>query len=519
MLFLNTQKIFSSLVFNKCNDFVKNKNLISANDKILIAFSGGADSVYLLNYLLSKQKEFNLKLGIAYFNHGIRKEANNEEKIIKEFFKSNCQKNKINFIGINLLETNLQVCPYIQVFTAKVKNLKIKKSNLQEKARIYRYNFLIKTALEFNFNKVALAHNADDQIETFFINLIRGTGLDGVSGIKEKFILSDITFIRPLLTLTKKEILSFLKNNKISFLQDKSNKKNIYLRNKIRNKLLPYIAKNFSPQINNNILNFLATVKIQKNSFNYFLEELYKKIVIRETSEKIILNTNKILKLSDDLRINILRFCILKLQQQNNKNYFLNPKSFSAKNSLSLNHFILLNNWLKQNKNNSKFFQLPQTYIYKKQNELIISLNKLVQQENNIKLKLPSKIKIPGEYILNDMQLSLNLLNLKNFKLDNLIKKDKKNKNIEYFNAEKISKMLYIRNRKSSDYFYPLGMNKKVKLKNFFINKKIPLEKRSKILLLVNNKDIIWIIGYRIDDRYKVLPNTKKILKVSINPI
>ncbi|MEN8154532.1 MAG: tRNA lysidine(34) synthetase TilS [Acidobacteriota bacterium] len=254
-------------------------NLIKKNDTIISAFSGGKDSVALILLLTKLQNDISFDLKAAYFNHKIRKDFNEEQAWVENFF---------NTIGINLIKGSKDIIQFS----------KKEKLNLENAASISRYDFLKKTAAKFSNSKIATGHSKSDLTETFFIKLFRGSGLQGLSGI---YGMKDEKIIRPLLLFSKEEILAFLKRNGKSFYSDYSNKNEMFLRNRIRNTLIPVI-KDIEPDIDGHIF---KTVSIIQEEFDYF-RNISKKILSESLTINKILPVYKI----KDLHLSIKRHLI-----------------------------------------------------------------------------------------------------------------------------------------------------------------------------------------------------------------
>ena len=209
---------------------IKNRNLISENDKILIAFSGGPDSMFLYYILKTLQKEYNLKISLIYINHNLRDDVDNDIKIVTKFAKEN---------GIKLYIKNIDVKKYA----------KENKKSIELAARELRYEIINKTLIEREYNKIATGHNLDDNVETLIFRLIRGTSTKGLKGIPIK----RGNIIRPILHFEKNEIIKFLNKKNIEYVNDYTNLENDYTRNYIRNKIFPMFSNinlNFKVKIN-----------------------------------------------------------------------------------------------------------------------------------------------------------------------------------------------------------------------------------------------------------------------------
>ena len=239
---------------------IKKYNMINKGDKVVIGVSGGPDSITLLNVLNKFKEKLNIKIYVAHINHSIRKEADEETEYVREF----CKK-----IDVEFFFKKIDV-------ESEAKKLKI---GTEEAGRNIRYAFFEEVAEKVGANKIATAHNSNDNAETVLMNIIRGTSISGLKGIEK---MRDNKFIRPLIETTRATIEEYCRIEKLSPRYDKSNKENIYTRNKIRNLLIPYIQKEFNPNIIEGI-NRLSNIAEEEERFiNSMVEEEYKRIVIVE---------------------------------------------------------------------------------------------------------------------------------------------------------------------------------------------------------------------------------------------
>ena len=278
------------MVKEKVLETIKKYNLISKNDKIVVAVSGGPDSMCLLHILLSLREEYNLELNVAHINHMIRENAIIDEEYVKAF----CEENNV------------------KLFVKKADVLSISKENrigTEEAGRKVRYEFFNEVKEMTSSNKIAIAHNKNDKGVTVLLNLIRGTGTYGLIGIEPK----NGIYIRPLLEIERKDIEEYCKINNINPRIDESNFQNIYNRNKIRNVVIPFIEKEFNPNIINTISRLSDIVKEEENYFNELVELEYKNIVIEETNDYIKLNLREFNKINIVIRKRLIFYTINKL--------------------------------------------------------------------------------------------------------------------------------------------------------------------------------------------------------------
>ena len=278
------------MVKEKVLETIKKYNLISENDKIVVAVSGGPDSMCLLHILLTLRKEYNLELNVAHVNHMIRENAILDEEYVKDF----CEKNNLNF------------------FVKKVDVHELSKKDrigTEEAGRKARYEFFNEVKEMTSSNKIAIAHNKNDKVETIFLNLIRGTGTYGLIGIEPK----NGIYIRPLLEIERENIERYCDEFNLNPRIDESNFENIYNRNKIRNVIIPYIKKEFNPNIVNTVSRLSDIVQDEEKYFNKIVENEYKKLVIEETNEYIKLNRKEFNDLDLIIRKKLVFYVINKL--------------------------------------------------------------------------------------------------------------------------------------------------------------------------------------------------------------
>lgn len=221
-------------LLNQFKATIKKYGLIVKGDKILVGVSGGPDSLTLLYLLNSIKKEFRLTLHIAHLDHGLRKDSNKD----LEFVKGLAKRLKIPVTTKQINLSKLQ-----------------KRDSLEQAARNIRLDFLIHTAKKADCHKISLGHNFDDQAETVLMRLIRGTGLYGLAGILPERKIKGMVFIRPLLEIKRKDIEKYLKQKKIIPRRDPTNRGTLFLRNRIRNKLIPLLEHSFNPKIKEILVN------------------------------------------------------------------------------------------------------------------------------------------------------------------------------------------------------------------------------------------------------------------------
>lgn len=293
-------------MLNKILEIIKKYKMIESGDGIVVAVSGGPDSMCLLNNLIEinndENIELNFKIYVAHVNHQIRKEADEESKYVKEF----CDKNNIPF------------------FMKKVDIIKIaelEKRGTEETGRKVRYDFLEEVLENTKSNKIAIAHNLNDKVETILMNIIRGTGTKGLNGIEP---IRDNKFIRPLIEIERNEIENYCEEKKLNPKIDKSNFENIYTRNKVRNILIPLIQKEFNSNIIKAIDKLSKISNEEQNYLDEIVNNIYDELIIENTKENldeqnktIILNLKKFNKLNIVIKRKLILYTIKKVYGDN----------------------------------------------------------------------------------------------------------------------------------------------------------------------------------------------------------
>lgn len=267
---------------------IKKYNLINANDKIVLGVSGGPDSLFMLNVLNNLKEKMHIELVVAHINHKIREEANSEEQFVKEF----CEK-----LGIEFYSKRIEVEKYAN-------NNKI---GLEEAGRKVRYEFFEEVCEKSGANKIAVAHNKNDKVETMIMHLLRGSGISGLQGIQPK---SNNKIIRPIIEIERSDIEKYCEKHKLEPRIDKSNFDNTYTRNRIRNIVIPYIKQEFNPNFIETMTR-LSEVITEENLFlNNLTEEEYKKVLLQKSEKQIVLDLKKFNQLDNILKKRIILYTI-----------------------------------------------------------------------------------------------------------------------------------------------------------------------------------------------------------------
>lgn len=271
---------------------IQKYNMIQANDKLVLGVSGGPDSLFML-YILNKLKEqLKFEIVVAHINHMIREEANSEEEFVKEF----CRK-----IDTEFYSKRIDVEKYAN-------NNKI---GLEEAGRKIRYEFFEEVLEKTNSNKIAIAHNKNDKVETIIMHLLRGSGISGLQGIEP---IKDNKMIRPIIEIERTEIEQYCEKNELEPRIDKSNFENKYTRNKIRNIVIPYIKQEFNPNIIDTITRLSEIITEENQYLIKQTEQTYQEILIEEQENQIILKLKEFNKLETVIKNRTILYTITRLR-------------------------------------------------------------------------------------------------------------------------------------------------------------------------------------------------------------
>ncbi len=415
--------------------------------KILLACSGGTDSMVLAHLFFEINKNFS----VAHCNFKLR---GNESDTDEEFVKQWAKKHKISV--------------YTAVFNTK-EYAKQKGISTQMAARELRYNWFYELAEKYQFDYIATAHHLDDDLETFFINLSRGSGIKGLIGIPA---VND-KVIRPLLPFSRQEIEAFAIKNKIAWREDSSNKTTHYLRNKLRHTVLPQL-KEITPQLTQN---FKVTKQHLQQS-NYLLNDY----------------------------ISLVYSLVAK--QEGEEFYFDIPKIKGLPNSNALLYELLFpfgfTNW-------EDVYHL----LDAQSGKYIVSENFRVIKNRDVLLITKRRKELDNEkfFISEETQEIAKPLAMRFIKVSSI---QKTNLKTVYIDNSLLKYPLVLRKWQKGDYFYPFGMKGKKKLSKFFKDEKLSLAQKEKAWVLTSKNKIIWVVGYRADERFKVTESTNSILKIDI---
>lgn len=436
------------MMFQRFLQHISSEQLFVPSDTLLLAVSGGKDSMAMLHLFVKAKVNF----AVAHCNFQLRDNAANEDE---KFVRETCQQHQIPFHSIRFDTTN-----YAQT----------NKLSTQMAARELRYQWFETLLKENNYQVVATAHHKNDVAETMLINLVKGTGISGLHGIKAK----NNKIIRPMLCFTSEEIQAFVEQEKIAFREDESNASVKYVRNKIRHQIIPELTT-----INPNLIETLYRSSIVFSETETILQQK-----IEEEKNKCVSNHH------NGIKINIA--VLLHLQPIHSYLfYFLQAFSFNIDDCRQIAAAL--------SAEPGKVFYSPTHQLVKDRDYLFISVIQKQQTE---------------EYTITNLEdFSILPTQISVQRIENTAVRFKKNKQFAYLDEDQLTFPLRLRKWREGDFFIPFGMKGKKKVSDFFIDEKYSILQKEAAWLLTDQKDnIVWIVNARIDQRYSVTEKTKTIL-------
>ncbi len=462
----------STQVREKIKGTIKEHNMIEKGDSLLVALSGGADSVCLTHALNALSKEMGFSLSAAHLNHGIRgEEADRDESFAKGF----CE-------GLNI--------PFYQKHVKAEEIAKAEGLTVEEAGRKERYAFFNEICRNKGQNIIATAHNRDDVAETVLMRIIRGTGTDGLSGIK--FIRED-GVIRPLLSVSREEIEEYCRENGLSYCTDSTNADNDYTRNRIRNELLPYLRENFNPNITESLITLSQNATADSEFLNSYAKRLYKRLGSPMPNRKPVVLHIESIEMVD-------KAITARLIQRASKEAMGEDFSLEKKHI----HKILS----LKNKETGARIDLPKGLsVCVKYGWLEFTNNNEIDQG------------LTQKYFGNDYTATIEPGN--GYRIEGiggtvyvkraLMSEYKKSAGDILIDEDKLSGEIVLRNRRKGDKMAVFKDGRSKKIKSIFIDLKIPREKRDDIPLICQGNEVLAIVGGRVSEKYKIDKNSERV--------
>ena len=459
-------------MFNRVYEYIQKHNMLKPGDGVVVGVSGGADSMALIHLLCRMREYIPMALYVVHIDHGIRGEAAKEDALFVETMATEW--------GLDFF-----------LKEASIPRLAKEWSLSEEQAgRKVRHEFFEEVRQRVKGHKIALGHHRDDQVETILFNIIRGSGLAGLSGMEP---VRDGIIIRPLLEVSRREIEAYCHREGIGYRHDHTNEETIYTRNRVRHMVIPMIEEHFNPSFSASLTRMGDILREDEAFLRDYSRDVFDRVA-RLKENEVAFGLRDLDQYPDAIRRRLLREGFLQLK----------------KNLVDIHH-IHIDGILDLVKNSQvgSTLDLPENIRARKDYEDLI----LYRDDSAEDLPVSDfeyRLKIPGTTPIPQLNMSITLEELTDLGVLN------GGNECIYIDADRVKSELYVRNRRDGDRFKPLGMRGTKKLKDFFIDRKVPRHKRYSIPLVVDRNNIVWVVGYQMSEDYKVTHKTKRLLKMEI---
>lgn len=442
--------------------------MVETGDTVLAAVSGGQDSMAMLMCLVSLRERLGFRLVIAHVNHGVRGELADRDQ---------------RFVELTARKLYL---PYHTINVDMVAHGRMLGISSEEAGRLLRYDFFRQVLAGYGKGKIAVAHNMNDQAETVLFRIMRGTGIDGIKGMS--FNQDDI--IRPLLNIKRDEIESYIRENDIEIVEDHTNLETVYTRNRIRLELLPYIMKNFNPNIIEGLFRMSLLAAEDSMIIEESVEKKYNSLVKNKSHNSIIFKGSIFMREPQPLGKRLIRKAVLDIK---GTLHGVEEKHISSAMELF------------QNGRTGSSLDLPGGIVAR------VSYDEFsIEKARHLREELPQIEIVPGDNRIPEWGLIIKV------EITNSADSGGREKSSVTIDGDKLEGEILLRQRRDGDRFSPIGLIGSKKLKDYFIDKKVPRDQRDTIPIISDSKGIVWVAGYSVDKRVAVDKNTINHLRLTI---
>ncbi len=452
-------------ILKKVKQTIKKHSMLKGGERVLVGLSGGPDSVSLLHILSELREEWRLSLDALYVDHGLRPEKTPAEI---DFCAELTERLNISF-SVKKVD--------VREFSDR-ENL-----GIQEAARHLRYLAFEEHAFQTEADRIATGHNAGDQAETLVMRLLRGSGPRGLSGIPP--VRGPL--IRPLIMVERHEIEEYLDRKGIRFIIDTSNLKQDYLRNRLRHEVMPLLKK-YNPNLTETLCRTAKILREENEYMEIAVTKSLMRLISRKTDEKIELFISPL----ENMERVILRRALIRAVEETR-----------GLRGIGLEHIEEIISLIRTGSSGSRIYLPGGVRVIKDYSTLIITSATPRKLGEHV-------LQVPGETVLKEAGLVL----ISSVGDDSTSRGDGKTE--AAFDFDILRFPLKVRARQAGDFFYPSGFGKRKKLQDYFVDEKVPRDMRDSVPLLLCGDDIIWVVGYRMDDRYRTRSSSARALKITV---
>ncbi len=462
-------------ILHTVRETISDHRMFSRGDSVLVAVSGGPDSVALVHVIRTLAAEYSLRPAIAHLNHCLRGPDSDRDA---EFVIAIARQ-----LGV-------------PIYTERKDVLAFQRSHRlspEDAARRIRYKFYEEVAAKYGFNKIALGHHSDDNAELVLINLLRGSGPLGLSGIAP---VREGKIVRPLIYLRRSEIIDYLAEKSLTYVTDKSNTDPAFMRNKIRHQLIPELQTAYNPRIIETLNRLGEILRAEDQWFDDALESILEQCISFRADQKISLVLSDFNQHPKAVKRRVIRKIILWVKKDLRR--------------ITLLHVDAILHLIEKGRVSGRL-NLPEGILVERNTVELTILNCRVLPAGSTDYQY--KIATAGTLFIKEADVSITLCEID---ADELPDFKATAASIAFFDLDRLQFPLYVRNLRPGDRFSPLGLNGTQKVKKYFIDHKIPGDQRYKCPLLLSGGNIIWIAGHRIDNAVKVSHQTRRVLKAEL---
>jgi len=468
---------------DKVVDTIARFEMVAPGDRVLVAVSGGPDSVCLLDVLVGLKEHMDLALQVAHVDHMTR---DGESAADAEFVQQLAAG-----YGIS--------CEIVRV---NVESNRTPAESFETAARRMRYAALTEVARRCGAARLATGHTADDQAETVLMRILRGTGPRGVVGIPPVVERDGITVIRPLITVWRREVRHYVDERGLAWREDSTNRMTCYLRNRVRLQLIPELEREFNPAVKEALVRLADLARDEQDLFSRYAHDLAGSAVVREQEEEVHIDRSAY----RSLPAAIGRLCVMAWSSS-----VLGRPWRGTADAVERGVALL------SSESTTGQIHLPDGVCIRLEYDVAV-LRRTVPSTEQVESLEPVTLPVPGRAAVEWAGLMFTTRTLPRSEAPRDIR-DACRRDVHFFDADRTAGQLVVRNRRRGDKFQPVGLDGTIKLSDFFINRKVPARLRGSVPILVCDSGIVWVVGYDADETCAVLESTTRVVEVRCDPL